>query len=116
MSTSGKRDEWDRHNRDEATARAAQQLEAGPLHEPVPVEPYAGLSVQPHARDADLDLATLIDEYERAVVIERKEWLLARASLTETSAPEVWETWRSAVECSQRAALRLVNYGTARFS
>lgn len=113
-----KRDEWDRHNRDEAQARADQQAAAGPTHNPVPLEPYAAGSTQPAARDADADLdaAALAGEYERAAAAERQAWLAARSVMDDDSGSsrQAWDEWRDSVERTQRAARRLVNYSTAR--
>jgi hypothetical protein len=112
MSTPTKRDEWDRHNRDEATARDAQQEAAGPTHRPVPAEPYASPNVQPAAPDARLDVATLIQDYERATMAERVAWLATRDRMADESGIEAWNAWRDAVERTQRAARRLVDHGT----
>jgi hypothetical protein len=113
MSESSKRDEWDRHNRDEAKERAAQQSAAGPTHRPVPVEPYVSLTEQPAARDTDLNLAVLVEEYERATAAERLAWLAQRNRVAEARGTEAWNAWRDAVERTQRAVRLLVNYGTA---
>jgi hypothetical protein len=110
-----KRDEWDRHNRDEAQARADQQAAAGPTHKPVPLEPYAAGGTQPAARDADLDAGALADEYERAAAAERQAWLAARNLIDDDGGGKLaWDEWRDAVERTQRAARRIVNYRTAR--
>ena len=111
-----KRDEWDRHNRDEAQARADQQTAAGPTHKPVPLEPYAAASTQPAARDADLDAGALAEEYERAAAAERQAWLAFRNGIEDDSGggQQAWDEWRDALERAQRAARRIVNYRTAR--
>jgi hypothetical protein len=113
MSEENKRDEWDRHNRDEAKERAAQQALAGPSHRPVPAQPYASLNVQPAARDADLNLAALVEEYERATSAEHVAWLALRSRIAEAGGTALWNAWRDAVERTQRAMRLLVNYDTA---
>ena len=115
MSDANKRDEWEQHNRDEANARAAQQEAAGPMHRPVPTEPYARLSGSAEARIADLDVGALIDAYERATNAERVAWLAARDLIPDENGIGAWNAWRDAVERTQQAARSLVNYDTARF-
>ena len=110
MSDSNKRDQWDQHNRDESQERAAQQEAAGPGHRPVPTEPYANLSGSPDARDADLDVTALIDEYERATAAERSAWHAARDLVGHQTGGEAWNAWRDAVERTEKAARFLVNY------
>lgn len=107
------REQWDRHNRDEAAARGAQQQAAGPDHSPVPAAPYASSAIQPAAADAHMDAARLADEYERASAAERAAWLRARGAIGDAGAQQ-WNDWRDAVERTHRAALDLVNYSNAR--
>ena len=114
MSDTSKRDEWDQHNRDEAKERAAQQEAAGPMHMPVPTEPYANLSGSPGARDAGLDRSGLFDEYERAMAAERTAWLAARDLVADGSGIRAWNAWRDAVERTQQAARSVVNYQAGR--
>ena len=114
MSDSSKRDEWDQHNRDEAKQRAAQQEAAGAGYRPVPNEAYATLSGPPQARDADLDVAVLIDEYERATAAERLAWLAVRGTAVHETGIDAWNRWRDAVERTQKAARSLVNHRTVR--
>jgi hypothetical protein len=114
MSDSSKRDEWDRHNRDEAKERAAQQEAAGTAHKPVLTQPYANLSGSPGANDAKLDLAALVDEYERATAAERAAWLAVRDLMTHEHDSGAWNAWRDAVERTQQGARALVNYEAGR--
>lgn len=114
MSDSTKRDEWDRHNRDEANERAAQQEAAGAAYKPVLTEPYANLSGSPGVNDAKLDVAALVDEYERASAAERAAWLAVRDLVAQEHDSGAWNAWRDAVERTQQAARSLVNYGTGR--
>jgi hypothetical protein len=115
VSDSSKRDQWDQHNRDEAKERATQQESAGPGHRPVPVQTYANLSGSPEAPGIPLDVAVLIDEYERATAAERLAWLGARNSIAGRSDSNAWNSWRDAVERTQRAARSLVDHETGRW-
>lgn len=108
------REQWDRHNRDEAAARDAQQEAAGPDHSPVRAEPYASSAMQPGAADACMDAVRLAAEYERAAAAERVAWLRARSALGQAGGAREWSEWRDAVERTHSAALGLVNYGNAR--
>jgi len=101
---STKRDEFDRHNRDEAQERAVQQVAAGPTHKPVPVEPYATTAVEPAARGASADLTSLVEEYERATSAELMAWHAARDQLAGSASVQSWNQWRDSVERTQRAA------------
>lgn len=116
MDTPNKRDEWDRHNRDEAAARAAQQVAAGSTHTPVAVETYATSTIEPNPADAQLNVATLIEEYERATAAEHVAWLAARLQVADPGGAQSWNQWRDTVERTQRAARRLVNYNIAQSS
>jgi hypothetical protein len=116
MDTANKRDVWDRHNRDEAAARAAQQDAAGPTHKPVAVEAYATSTIEPHSNDAQVNVATLIEEYERATAAEHVAWLAARLQAADPAGVQSWNGWRDSVERTQRAARCLVNYNIARSS
>lgn len=116
MSDSSKRDEWDRHNRDEAKERAAQQEAAGAGHKPILSAPYANVSGSPGANEAHRDVAVLVDEYERATATERMAWLAVRDSLAYEHDSAAWNAWRDAVERTQQAARSLVNYETRRSS
>src|SRR6185503_7941602 len=112
MSESNKRDEWDEHNRDEATKRAVQQKSAGPTHRPVPVAPYASHGGLPATPEAARDVGALIQDYERAAETERLAWLALRHSVADDRSSEAWNHWRDAVERTQQAARSLVNCGT----
>lgn len=114
MSDASKRDEWDQHNRDEAKERAAQQEAAGPMHMPVPTEPYANLGGSPGSRDADPDTTDLFGEYERATAAERTAWIAARDRVADEAGIGAWNAWRDAVERTQQAARSLVDYQTGR--
>lgn len=114
MSDSSKRDEWDRHNRDEAKERAAQQASAGPGHEPVITEPYAMLGGVPGGGVGKLDVASLVDEYERAMAAERVAWLAVRDLVAQEHDSGAWNAWRDAVERTQQAARSLVDQDAAR--
>lgn len=114
MTDNSKRDQWDQHNRDEAKERAAQQEAAGPGHRPVPTAAYANVVGSPALPHADLDVAALIDEYERATAAERQAWLAVRDLLAHDSGAAIWNAWRDAVERTQRAARSIVDYATAR--
>lgn len=112
VSDASKRDEWDQHNRDEAKERAAQQEAAGPGYKPVPSAPYASLGGSPEARDAAVNVAALVDEYERAAAAERLAWVAARDLVAHDTGSGPWNAWRDAVERTQKAARRLVNRAT----
>lgn len=114
MSDFSKRDEWDRHNRDEAKERAAQQESAGPAYKPVLTQPYANLSGAPEARDAELDISVLVDDYERATAAERVAWLAMRDLISQENDSAEWNAWRDAVERTQQAARSLVNHEASR--
>jgi hypothetical protein len=116
MSDTADRDQWDRQNRDEAAARAAQQASAGSMHRPVPAEQYTASSSPPDPRDAVADVAILAQEYERALRNERDIWLEVQPRLGGND-PQLrtrWNDWRDAVEHTERAARRLVNHMNAR--
>jgi hypothetical protein len=113
MTDSSKRDEWDRHNRDEAKERAVQQEAAGMAYRPVLTEPYANLSGAPEARDAELDIAALAAEYERSADAERVAWLAVRDLVAHERDLAAWNAWRDAVERTQQAARSLVNHKAA---
>jgi hypothetical protein len=116
MSEIDKRDLWDKHNRDEAQARAGQQASAGPTHKPVPVEQYSSQATPPRRSDATLDATDLADEYERAVAVEREAWQRARSQIPypEGTAQSAWNEWRDAQERVQGTARRLINHVNAR--
>ena len=114
MNDAIKRDEWDQHNRDEAKERAAQQETAGPTHAPVRTEPYANLAGTHAAAGADVDVAVLIEAYERATESERRAWLAARELVAQDGRVGAWNAWRDAVERTQQAARCLVDHGAGR--
>ena len=112
MTEPNKRDEWDRHNRDEAQARAAQQVSAGPTHRPVVPELYARVGAPSQGERAERSLAALVDEYERATTGERLAWLALRACIESQGADAgEWDEWRDALERTQSAARALIESG-----
>jgi hypothetical protein len=114
VGTQSDRDRWDRQNRDEAAARAAQQEAAGPTHRPVPVAPYAGVSLQPKPGDRHADVELLVREYESATAAEQVAWAALGDLASRPAESTAWNRWRDAVERTQRAARALVNFDTAR--
>jgi hypothetical protein len=95
----------DRHSREEAALREAQQASAGASR---PVEPYP-----PHGGAASREgehLPTrveLVRLYETALAREQAAWLQVRGSSEPAAAS--WDSWRAAVEERDKATRLLIN-------
>lgn len=94
----------DRHSRDEAEMRRAQQRSAGSGH--APVEPYPQHGAQP--QDVIAAGKTAVEEYESALRKEQAAWQRLKA-VPQGAAGALWHEWRSAVEERDRATRVLIN-------
>lgn len=94
----------DRHSRDEAELRRGQQEAAGEHHAPVEAYPQHGAEPEsPPPADA------LVDDYERALALERAAWDAVKGSAHAAKFSAAWQAWRTAVEARDAATRALIN-------
>jgi hypothetical protein len=95
----------DRHSRDEAEMRRAQQRSAGTGHLPVEAYPQHGA----HPDDPVAGEAGAVEAYEAALRKEQSAWQRLKSLRQESDLAVAWHEWRSAVEERDRATRLLIN-------
>jgi hypothetical protein len=105
MNEIEKRAMKDRHSREEAALREAQQVSAG-TSRPVEAYPPHGGASSPEGERLSTR-AELVHRYETAFAQEQAAWLQIRGFPEPTAAS--WDAWRAAVEERDKATRLLIN-------